>query len=402
MSKFRSGIISLLSTALLLGSNITPTSARLHDSQLHLQKNQHRHSCSRQKQVKHKAKRHAIVHVQSQVGTLMMTERGETLLDELSNLEFNPASVAKLVTALGAIKVFGLEHRFTSKVFSDGQLDSAGILNGNLYVQGIDPQFDYTDASALQESLIANGIKRVNGKLIVSPGFSYGCCADAAYSARALQKTWARGKRLAISKGVACGQVPEGATQLAEHESESLRDTLKEMLCYSQNQVAEQLGRSAGGLGRVQQIVSEASGLAPGSLKLASASGLGKGRVKPKDMMLVLKALRAELQSNGLDLQDICPVAGVDPGTLDERFTDPSECGSMVGKTGTLPGTDGGTSTLVGMFKTQKENVYFVIFCWHGNVVHFRQQQDELIKRVQAMRGGACPYNYGPLASASN
>jgi hypothetical protein len=34
--------------------------------------------------------------------------------------------------------------------------------------------------------------------------------------------------------------------------------------------------------------------------------------------------------------------------------------------------------------------------------VHFRQQQDELIKRVQAMRGGACPYNYGPLASASN
>lgn len=399
MSRLRSGIISLLSAALFIGSSVSPASARLHDSQIHAQKN-HRHASGRHRHVKQKSKQHVAARPQqSQVGTLFMTESGETLLDELSNTEFNPASVAKLVTAFGAIKQFGLDHRFSTKVLTDGELDSAGTLNGNLYVQGLDPEFAYTDAAQLQQSLLSNGIKRVNGKLIVSPGFSYACCADPLYSAKALQKSWSRGKKISITKGVACAQVPDELSQLAETQSESLRDTLKEMLCYSQNNVAEQLGKISGGVSRLQQIVSEAAGLENGSLKLSSASGLGKGRVKPKDMMLVLKALRAELKTHGLDLQDICPVAGVDPGTLDARFTGPAECGSMIGKTGTLPGTDGGTSTLVGMFRTLKENVYFVIFCWHGNVVHFRHQQDDLIKRVQASRGGARPYSYGPLAS---
>jgi len=169
---------------------------------------------------------------------------------------------------------------------------------------------------------------------------------------------------------------------------------LKEMLSYSQNNVAEQIGRSVGGISKMEDLVTREAGLAPGSLKLSSASGLGKGRVKPKDMMLVLKGLRNELKKQGLDLQDICPVAGIDHGTLDERFKTPAERGSVVGKTGTLPGTDGGTSSLVGMFRAQKEDYYFVIFCWRGDVVSFRHQQDELIRKLQSTRGGPKPFEY--------
>ena len=38
------------------------------------------------------------------------------------------------------------------------------------------------------------------------------------------------------------------------------------------------------------------------------------------------------------------PVAGVDPGTLEDRYTDALTRGSVVAKTGTLISTDGGAS----------------------------------------------------------
>jgi D-alanyl-D-alanine carboxypeptidase len=330
-----------------------------------------------------------------------VTEAGETLLDNLSDMEFNPASVSKLVTAFGAIKTFGIDYRFATKFLSDGKLDeSTGVLNGNLYVDGNDPDFDRTDALTIRQALAEAGIKRVNGKLIVSQCFSYGSVSDPGWSARSLLRVWGSrgGERITVARGTAIGKPPQDAEPLYKFESEPFKQTLKEMLSFSQNNVAEQIGRCAGGVQKLEGIVTSEAGLEPGSLKLASASGLGKNRVKPKDMLLVLKALRTELQHDGLDLQDICPVAGVDPGTLDERFTDPSERGSVVGKTGTLPGTDGGASALAGMFRTQKDNVYFVIFCWRGSVNSFRKQQDELIRRIQAVRGGPKQFEYRALS----
>jgi D-alanyl-D-alanine carboxypeptidase/D-alanyl-D-alanine-endopeptidase (penicillin-binding protein 4) len=206
------------------------------------------------------------------------------------------------------------------------------------------------------------------------------------------------GARITAVSCATVPEIPQSATSLVEYKSEPLRDTLKEMLCFSLNHVAEQLGRTVGGVHKLEEIVAQDTGTAPGAIKLASASGLGKNRVKPRDMMLVLKALRTELQTNEMDFKDIFPVAGIDRGTLDERFTSEPERGSVVAKTGTLPGTDGGSSALVGMFRSQKEDLYFVIFCWKGSVVGFRHQQDELIRKLQAQRGGPKPYEYGLAA----
>jgi D-alanyl-D-alanine carboxypeptidase/D-alanyl-D-alanine-endopeptidase (penicillin-binding protein 4) len=327
-----------------------------------------------------------------------MTEDGDTVLEQLSNIEFNPASAVKIITAYCALKTFGPNHRFTTSVLLNGELNrETGVLEGDVYVQGADPAFKREDAMSLCQSLSAAGVKQIEGKLCVSPGFSYNCDSDSSRSARSLLKVWRNmgGARVTARTSATVAQIPPSAESVVEYDSEPLRDTLKDMLCFSRNHVAEQMGRSLGGVHRLEELVSQATGTNPAAFKLASACGLGKNRVKPRDMMLVLKALRTELQINELDFKDIFPVAGIDRGTLDERFTTGSERGSVVAKTGTLPGTDGGASALVGMFRCQKEDLYFVIFCWRGNVVSFRHQQDELIRRLQAARGGPKPYAYG-------
>lgn len=344
-----------------------------------------------------KTKKVAARRPQQQIGALVMTENGEILMDSMADAEFNPASVAKVVTAYGAMKVFGLDHQFSTTVSYRGNFDEkTGVFTGDIFVQGADPDFDRADAQALYQELEYAGVKHVKGRLVVSSGFSYCSAPDAAWSGKSMLRSWHHGRKTKISfqKGVAVGSAPPDAIFLAEQKSEIFRDTLKEMLSYSQNGVAEQIGRAAGGIKSLEEIVCREAGLPPNSLKLVTASGLGKNRIKPRDMMAVIKALRSDLRRQGLDFQDILPVAGIDAGTLDERFTGPEERGSVVGKTGSLPGTDGGTSTLVGMFRCQQEDVYFVIFCWRGNVPSFRNQQDNLIRHLQATRGGPRPYDY--------
>ena len=63
--------------------------------------------------------------------------------------------------------------------------------------------------------------------------------------------------------------------------------------------------------------------------------------------MTILRALRTELARHKLVPSDILPVAGIDPGTLEDRYTSPQQRGSVIAKTGTLISTDRGASSLV-------------------------------------------------------
>ncbi|HEU5235536.1 MAG TPA: D-alanyl-D-alanine carboxypeptidase, partial [Pyrinomonadaceae bacterium] len=101
---------------------------------------------------------------------------------------------------------------------------------------------------------------------------------------------------------------------------------------------------------------------------------------------------------NKLTLADILPVAGIDPGTLEERYTDPLERGSVVAKTGTLVHTDGGASSLVGQMKTKSGRiVLFVIMNQRGNVIRFRQNQDDIVVAIQNSMGGPAAFDYHPV-----
>jgi D-alanyl-D-alanine carboxypeptidase len=115
-------------------------------------------------------------------------------------------------------------------------------------------------------------------------------------------------------------------------------------------------------------------------------------------MMKVFRALREELRKHRMSTTDIMPVAGIDPGTMEERFNDFAWRGSVIAKTGTLIRTDGGASSLVGQMRTASgEIMLFVIFNQRGSVDRFRDNQDFLIKQVQSSRGGPRAFKYNPL-----
>lgn len=146
------------------------------------------------------------------------------------------------------------------------------------------------------------------------------------------------------------------------------------------------------------QHLSVRLGIPAEELQLASLSGLGVNRVTPRAMMKVLRGLRAELLKNKLSPSDIMPVAGIDPGTLEDRFTGPAWQGSVIAKTGTLIRTDGGASSLVGQMRTARGDVLlFVIMNQRGSVLRFRQNQDLLVMQIQNSRGGPRAFKYTPL-----
>jgi D-alanyl-D-alanine carboxypeptidase len=161
--------------------------------------------------------------------------------------------------------------------------------------------------------------------------------------------------------------------------------------------MAERIGETLGGPDSVQQQLTAALNLAPDDLKISRLSGLGANRISPRVMMKIYRALVAELQSHGLAPSAILPVAGIDPGTLEDRFTGPAWRGSVIAKTGTLLRTDGGASSLVGQMRTAGgETLFFVIMNQRGSITRFRENQDYLVMLAQNSRGGPKAFDYKP------
>jgi D-alanyl-D-alanine carboxypeptidase/D-alanyl-D-alanine-endopeptidase (penicillin-binding protein 4) len=106
----------------------------------------------------------------------------------------------------------------------------------------------------------------------------------------------------------------------------------------------------------------------------------------------LLRHIMQWVEANNLRPEDIMPVAGVDPGTLHRRFRTDQYRGTVVAKTGTLPATDGGVSTLAGILYTRDSGtVLFAIFNTRLNVNTARMLQDSLLKNVLTEFGSAPP-----------
>jgi len=361
-------------------------------------------------------------------GVLAETVEGSTIAAQSVDDRFNPASAVKLATALVALQSFGPEHRFMTGLWSTGTIDkSTGTLNGDLVVTGRDPSFHYEHAVMLARQLNDLGIRRVTGNLIVAPGFTMNfawsaqgsgedflATLDSARRSGNATRAWLDERMLVgdtrslssvpsvvVSGEVLVGSAPAGATALLTHKSSRLVDVLKALLCYSNNFMAERIGDMIGGPTGVGSAVTSRLGINPAEVALSSTSGLGVNRVTPRAMMKILRGLRDELARHKLTLSDILPVAGVDPGTLEDRYTDPLERGSVIAKTGTLIRTDGGASSLVGQMKTKSGRIIlFVIMNQRGNPVRFRQNQDEIVAAIQNSLGGPAAFDYHPLTLA--
>ena len=161
--------------------------------------------------------------------------------------------------------------------------------------------------------------------------------------------------------------------------------------------MAERIGETLGGPESVREQLIAQLNLAPDELRISRLSGLGVNRVSPRVMMKIYRALMAELQTHQLAPSAIMPVAGIDPGTLEDRFRGTPWRGSVIGKTGTLMRTDGGASALVGQLRAANgETLLFVIMNQRGSVVRFRENQDYLVMLVQNTRGGPKAFDYKP------
>lgn len=358
-------------------------------------------------------------------GVLVETLDGKVISSQSENEQFNPASTLKLATALVALKTLGPAHRFATGVWHDGVLDKAtGKLTGNLYISGRDPSFHYEHAILLARELNGLGIREVSGDLIVAPGFTMNFSPSAARSGGQLYDTldstlrsatavrsWNYERTLlndrtslenvpsvAVMGEVLVAPVAPSAKLLVTQRSSKLVDILKVLLCYSNNFMADRIGEALGGPESVRQQLIADLKIAPDDLKISTLSGLGVNRASPRVMLKVYRALRAELKKSGLTPAAIMPVAGIDPGTLEDRFTGMAWRGSVIAKTGTLLRTDGGASSLVGQMRAANgEVLLFAIMNQRGSVSRFRENQDYLVMLVQNTRGGPKPFEYKPL-----
>jgi D-alanyl-D-alanine carboxypeptidase/D-alanyl-D-alanine-endopeptidase (penicillin-binding protein 4) len=372
-------------------------------------------------------------------GFIVATLGGEVLAEHNADRLFNPASVTKIATSLTAISRLGPDFSFRTSLYTDGALDpSSGILHGSLYVIGSgDPAFFFENAMMIADKLNRSGIREVDGNLVVLGQFYFNFSASREASAKAFRsvltpETWnAAAKasyarflaiRAAEDRTVEAASRTEGKQQgalapplagppslkitgqtitdpsvntskltpLAVHTSLPLLRVLKGLNDFSNNWMATIVGNLVGGPDAVERFLKSDVGFKDDEVRFATSSGLGANSISPRGTINMLRKLITYLESRGLTLGDILPVAGVDAGTLEKRFTDAFR-GSVVAKTGTLSGV----SALAGVAYTrQRGPLLFVIYNRGGSAHTFRAAQDETIKKVITLYGGPAPIRF--------
>jgi serine-type D-Ala-D-Ala carboxypeptidase/endopeptidase (penicillin-binding protein 4) len=359
-------------------------------------------------------------------GFIVSTLNGEILAEHNADRLFNPASVTKIATTLTAISKLGPDYRFRTTLYTDGTFDAeSGTLKGSLYLVGSsDPAFFYENAMLIADQLNRSGIFTVEGDFVVLGQFYYNFSASREASAKAIRATWNPASWNAAAKsaysrfqmmrpvevqssGISrqpslqiLGEVKTDAyvntstlKQLAVHTSLPLVRVLKALNDFSNNWMAAAIGNLVGGPDAVQRFLETEVGFRGDELNIATSSGLGANQISPRGTIKMLRKLAAYLDKSKLAMADFLPVAGIDAGTLQRRFTDEYR-GSVVAKTGTLSGV----SALAGIAYTRgKGPLLFVIYNRGGNVSSFRAAQDDTLKRIITYYGGPAAVHYSPL-----
>jgi len=107
----------------------------------------------------------------------------------------------------------------------------------------------------------------------------------------------------------------------------------------------------------------------------------------------MFEALERTLGTRGLSFSDVLPVAGVDPGTLEDRLGAPRYRGAMVGKSGTVRVLR--ISTLAGVAYTRKYGrTFFAIMTRAVPLWVARERQNAFLRRLLDV-GGPWPLPAG-------
>jgi len=109
--------------------------------------------------------------------TARYLESGKNIVSLNSELSIAPASNMKLLTSAAALDILGEDHKFITRIYSDGEIDNDGNLEGNIYiVGGGDPTlgYDLVEGSPPLDTLMNSwiseieriGIKSISGNII--------------------------------------------------------------------------------------------------------------------------------------------------------------------------------------------------------------------------------------------
>ncbi|MBL8172440.1 MAG: D-alanyl-D-alanine carboxypeptidase [Acidobacteria bacterium] len=308
------------------------------------------------------------------------------------NLTFNPASVVKLATTFAALDRLGPQHRFRTDFYATGPINPrTGELEGDLVLRsGGDPSFSIQDARAVGDELRRLGIRRVSGGLIVTGNFTCNENSRADVSAGVFR----RQARIAFRQPTRVEDasfLTRSDQLLLTVESDQLINIVQYLNAHSVNAMADVLATHIGGPAGVQRFLTERVGLPRNAVYISYGSGLEVNRLTARDTVRLLRAYFRWLETRRLNPEAVMSVAGIDAGTLRDRFMDGTFAGSVVAKTGTLHSTDDGVAALAGVMYTRDRGpLLFALFnmAEGRRVLHLRQVQDEFLKQLMLECGG--------------
>jgi D-alanyl-D-alanine carboxypeptidase/D-alanyl-D-alanine-endopeptidase (penicillin-binding protein 4) len=284
-----------------------------------------------------------------------------------------PASVEKLYTSATTLRRLGAGGRLATSVFTETEPDAAGVVDGDLYLQGSgDPTFDLLDSNRLAQQVADAGITGVTGRVIgdesafdtlrgvPSSGFRltsdvgplsaltfnrgrtgrrapYWQNRPANFAATAFTKQL-RGLGVDVARGARRGRTPSDAALVTAWRSQPVTELLRLMNQPSDNFMAEMLvkvlGAQFGGAGstaagtRVIRDELAALEIAP---RIVDGSGLSRNdRTSPRDVVTLLDELDGDAAFIGS-----LAIAGRS-GTIATRMRGTAAQDRCRAKTGTL------------------------------------------------------------------
>lgn len=319
--------------------------------------------------------------------------------DHFGGETFNPASVMKVAVTLAALDRFGPDHRFETAFLMEGSIDG-GTLFGDLILAGDgDPEMGTADLTRMAREVTQAGIRRIEGDLVIAGTFTIGNLHRRDRVASHVVRTLGRaGVRVP-------GEVRYGEARGAEivrRWSSPLTEIVFDQNARSDNPTADRLGEAVGGRRALEAYLVEEVGLEDEDIRVGRASGLGRGRMTPEGAVRILRELARVLDGDGMRLEDVMPVAGVDSGTTRLRFNNASYRGAVVAKTGTLVRADDGVSTLAGIVYTRDRGpLLFAVFNRTGPVLQYRRFQDGFIRDLIDEYGGRADFDARAHRTAS-
>lgn len=320
---------------------------------------------------------------------------GEPVAMLNENATFNPASVIKLATTLAALETLGPGHRFRTEFRAAGELNPrTGELQGDLIlVSGGDPSFSIDDARTAGDELRRSGLRRISGSLIVAGDFVCNENSQTDISAGVFR----RQSKLSFQQPTRFESRHDqfdNTPLLLTVESDTLLNIVRYQNAHSVNAMADLLASHVGGPEGVRKFLVELVAVPREAVYISHGSGLDVNRLTPQDTVRLLRRLVDRLDAYRLPPEAVMSIAGIDSGTLLDRFSEEEFIGSVLAKTGTLHSTDDGVAALAGVMNTRQcgQLLFAVYDMAEGRgVLHLRQVQDDFLKRLAMECGGPSP-----------